>query len=568
MGRYRDSSEKFGHSTMSGSLFRMNLSNLRALTDNCISFSCELTPVSFYIVMKQLLSLALVGVALSVQAQKNTLLEQSFWQGKPTADQVKAEVEKGNSPSQFNPSSFDPVVLAINTQAPNETIKYLLAQPGNGVDKITHDSRNYLHWAAFRGNLDIVDYLLSKGAKTSTEDSHGATPLNFAAGAGVADPQLYDKLMQAGANLKKDVNHDGANALLLGIGNDKDLKLTEYFVTKGLDLKSTDAAGNNAFGYAARGGNLDVLKALQQRGVPVDPNAMIMAAQGSRRGPASMEVFQYLESVGVKPSAVNKNGENALHALVRRPGQTALIEYFLSKGADVNQADEDGNTPFMNAAASNRDLATLERLLPKVKNVNQSNAKGTTALAMAVRGNSPEVVTFLLDKGATIGVTDKAGDNVAAYLIQGYRPMASGQGGLGQAGPGGMAGGPGGSRSEGGPRGDEFGAKLGLLQQKGLDVKAPQQNGNTLYHLAVSKNDMGLLKKLEPLQIDVNARNKEGITALHKAAMIAKDDAMMKYLLSIGAKKDIPTNFKETAYDLASENESLSTGNVSLTFLK
>ena len=525
--------------------------------------------------MKQLLSIALVGVALSVQAQKNTLLEQSFWQGKPTADQVKAEVEKGNSPSQLNPSSFDPVVLAINTQAPNETIKYLLAQPGNGVDKITHDSRNYLHWAAFRGNLEIVDYLLSKGAKTSTEDSHGATPLNFAAGAGITDPQLYDKLVKAGANLKKDVNHDGANALLLGIANDKDLKLTEYLVSKGLDLKSTDAAGNNAFGYAARGGNLDVLKALQQRGVPVDPNAMIMAAQGSRRGPASMEVFQYLESVGVKPSAVNKNGENALHALVRRPGQTALIEYFLSKGADVNQADEDGNTPFMNAAANNRDLATLELLLPKVKNVNQANAKGATALAMAVRGNSPEVVTFLLDKGTTVGVTDKAGDNVAAYLIQGYRPTAPGQGGPGgmaggpgQAGPGQASPGQGGPRPEGGPRGDEFGTKLTLLQQKGLDVKAPQQNGNTLYHLAVSKNDLGLLKKLEPLQIDVNARNKEGMTALHKAAMIAKDDAMMKYLLSIGAKKDISTNFKETAYDLASENESLSKGNVSLTFLK
>ncbi len=535
----------------------MDLINLQPLIDNYTSFIRALTPVSVHIVMKQLLSIALVGVALSVQAQKNTLLEQSFWQGKPTIDQVKAEVEKGNSPSQFNPSSFDPVVLAINTQAPNETIKYLLAQPGNGVDKITHDSRNYLHWAAMRDNVEIVDYLLSKGAKTSTEDSHGATPLNFAAGAGVTDPQLYDKLVKAGANLKKDVNHDGANALLLGIANDKDLKLTEYFVSKGVDLKSTDAAGNNAFGYAARGGNLDVLKALQQRGVPADPNAMIMAAQGSRRGPASMEVFQYLESVGVKPSAVNKTGENALHALVRRPGQTALIEYFLSKGADVNQADEDGNTPFMNAAASNRDLATLERLMPKVKNVNQGNAKGTTALALAVRGNSPEVVAFLLDKGATIGVTDKAGDNVAAYLIQGYRPMGPGQVSPGQAGPG-----------QAGSRGDDFGAKLALLQQKGLDVKAPQQNGNTLYHLAVSKNDMSLLKKLEPLQIDVNARNKEGLTALHKAAMIAKDDAMMKYLLSIGAKKDISTNFKETAYDLASENESLSKGNVSLTFLK
>ncbi len=524
--------------------------------------------------MNKVLSAVLVGVALSAQAQKNTLLEQSFWQGKPGVDQVKAEVDKGNSPSQFNGNSFDPVVLAINAQAPNESIKYLLEQPGNSVDKLTHDSRNYLHWAAFRGNNELVAYLLGKKAKVSAEDSHGTTPLNFAAGAGVPDTQLYDLLIKAGANLKKDVNHDGANALLLAVAADKDLKLTDYFVSKGLDLKSMDAAGDNAFGYAAKSGNIDLLKALQQRGVPVDPNAMIMAAQGSRRGPAPVEVFQYLESVGVKPSAVNKAGENALHALVRRPGQTALIEYFINKGADVNQADDDGNTPFMNAAASNRDMATLELLTPNVKNINQGNAKGTTALAMAVRGNSPDVVTYLLSKGADINGTDKAGDNVAAYLIQGYRPAGPGgmAGGPGMGGPGGAGqAGAGGPRPEGGmnaPRTDDFSAKLALLQQKGLDVKAPQQNGNTLYHLAVAKNDMELLKKLEPLHIDVNARNKEGITALHKAAMISKDDAMMKYLLSIGAQKAIATTFKETAYDLASENESLSKGNVSLTFLK
>lgn len=530
--------------------------------------------------MKKLLSAVLVSIALSAQAQKNVLLEQSFWQSKPDVGQVKAEVEKGNSPSQMNPMSFDPVVMAINAQAPTETIKYLLAQPGNSVDKITHDSRNYLHWAAFRGNVETVEYLLSKGAKVSAEDSHGTTPLNFAAGAGVPDTRVYDLLIKSGANLKKDLNHDGANALLLAVANDKDLKLTDYFVAKGLDIKSTDAAGNNAFAYAARSGNMDVLKALQQRGVAVNPNAMIMASQGSRRGPAPVEVFQYLESVGVKPAAVNKAGENALHALVRRPGQTALIEYFLSKGADVNQPDEDGNTPFMNAAASNRDVATLELLTPKVKTINQGNQKGVTALAMAVRGNSPEVVTYLLNKGADINVTDQAGDNLAAYLVQGYRPAGPGMGGMaggpGPGGPGGMTGGPRpegatGPRPEGGnggPRTDDFDAKLALLQQKGLNVKSPQQNGNTLYHLAVAKNDMGLMKKLEPLQIDVNARNKEGMTALHKAAMTSKDDSMMKYLLSIGAKKDISTNFKETAYDLASENETLAKNNVSLNFLK
>lgn len=506
--------------------------------------------------MKKLLSACLIFLALSVQAQKNVLLEQSFWQSKPDVAQVKTEVENGSSPSQMNPMSFDPVVMAINAGAPTETIKYLLEQPGNPVTKITHDSRIYLHWAASRGNLEVVEYLIGKGAKATIEDSHGATPLNFAAGAGQADTRIYDLLLKSGADLKKDLNHDGANALLLAIANDRDLKLTDYFIAKGLSLKSSDAAGHNAFGYAARGGNIDVLKALQQRGVAVDPNAMIMAAQGSRRGPAPIEVFQYLESVGVKPTATAKTGENALHAIVRRPRQNELIQYFLSKGVDVNQVDEDGNTVFMNAAANNRDLSVLDMLLPKVTNINQGNEKGATALALAVKGNSPEAVSYLLSKGANVDVTDKGGDNLAAYLVQSYNA----------GGPGGM-GGANGARPDA-PRTDEFAEKLKLLQEKGLDMKAPQKNGNTLYHLAVAKNNLALLKKLEPLQIDVNAKNKEGITALHKAAMLSKDDALLKYLLSIGAKKEIPTSFKETAFDLASENESLTKGNVSITFLK
>ncbi|QHV96993.1 ankyrin repeat domain-containing protein [Spirosoma endbachense] len=492
--------------------------------------------------MKKIIIAILAGIAFSAQAQKNVLLEQSFWQGKPDVAQVKAEVEKGNSPSQFNSNSFDPVVMAINAQAPNETIKYLLSQYGNDVNKITHDSRIYLHWAANRGNVDIMEYLIAKGSKANVEDSHGMTVLNFAAGSGQPNTQVYELCLQNGADLKKDLNHDGANALLIAIANDKDLKLTDYFVAKGLDLKSTDAAGNNAFSYAARGGNINILKALLQRGVPVNETAMIMASQGGRQGANSIEVFQYLESLNIKPTATNKAGENVLHALVRRPKQNEIIQYFLAKGVDVNQADEEGNTAFMNAAAANRDITVLEILQPNVKNINQSNQKGATALALAVRGNSPEVIGYLLNKGADVNVTDKNGDNLAAYLVQSY--------------------------AGNGPRADEFDAKLKLIQDKGLDLKAPQKNGNTLYHLAVAKNDLSLVKRLEPLQIDVNSKNKEGITALHKAAMVSKDDAMLKYLLSIGAKKDIPTNFKETAFDLASENESLAKNNVSVNFLK
>ncbi|TLV03883.1 ankyrin repeat domain-containing protein [Dyadobacter luticola] len=490
--------------------------------------------------MKKLFIAFFAAFSLAAHAQQNVLLDQGFWKNSPDVAAVKAEIEKGASPSQFNNNMFDPTVLAINAGAPNETVKFLIEQPGNAVSKLTHDGRIYMHWAASKGNVELMEYLISKGSSANLIDAHGATPINFAAGNAQQNLKVYDLCLAHGANLKKDLNHDGANALLIAIPNDKDLVLTNYFVSKGLDIKSVDAAGNNAFSYAARGGNIEILKTLLQKGVPANPSAMLMAAQGSRRGPNSLEVYQYLESLKLNPNVIGKSGENALHYIARRAKQDDVITYFLSKGVDINKADEDGNTPFMNAAASNSDTASIALLLPKLKNINQANAKGVTALAMAVRSNSPAAVSYLLGKGADVHTTDSNGDNLAFYLVQYYNAQ----------------------------RAADFDAKVKLLADKGFKVTEPEKNGNTLYHLAVAKNDLSLVKKLEGYQIDVNATNKEGITALHKAAMIAKDDVMLKYLISIGAKKDSKTNFDETAFDLAGENESLTKNNIAVNFLK
>ena len=512
--------------------------------------------------MKKLLIAIFAIVSLSAQAQQNTLLEQSFWQKSPNVDAVKAEIAKGANATQSNASGFDPIVLAINASAPTETIKYMLSQPGTDINKLTHDGRNYIHWASSRGNAEVVEYLLSKKAKVDVEDTHGSTPFLFGLNGGQQNIKVFDLFLAHGLDIKKEVNADGANALLLAVGNDKDFVLSNYFISKGLDWNSVDAAGNNAFAYAARTGNVELLKALIVKGVKPSPNAMLAAAQGGggrRGGPApasSLAIYEYLETLNIKPTVTAKNGENILHALVRKPNQGELIQYFLSKGVDVNQADEEGNTVLITAAATNRETAVYDLLLPKVKNINQANNKGVSALALAVGSNSPAIVSYLIAKGADVKALDKKGNNVAFYLIENYRaPMA-------MRGPGG----PGAPAAQ--PATDDLDAKLALLKEKGLDVTAPQKDGNTFYHLAVAKNNLALVKRLQSLNIDVNLKNKEGFTALHKAALIAKDDVMMQYLISIGAKKDITTNFKETAFDLATENEALVKNKVSVNFLK
>jgi ankyrin repeat protein len=494
--------------------------------------------------MKRVLLLVCFALVLAwAKAQTpNTLLQSDFWQQKPSVDAVKAEIAKGNNPAELDQRSFDPTTFAINNNAPTATIKFLIDQKGNGIDKITHDSRIYLHWAALRGNAELVEYLIAKGSDLNVQDSHGSEPIVFAVSGGQKKLAVYDAFVKAGIDLKKKYKN-GANLLLLGIANDKDLSIANYLVSKGLSFKDVDDEGNTAFDYAARSGNLELLKALLAKGVKPTNGALIFASQGGRGTAAPIEVYQFLvEELKLNPAYADKTGDNVLHAIVRKPNQQQIIEYFLAKGTDVNKANAEGVTPFMLAAAG-QNLAAVQLLAPKVKNIKAVNERGESALTMAVNSGSPKIMSFLIDKGADVKIEDKTGKNLAYRLVESYRPAR-------------------------GQQGNEFTEKLNLLTEKGLNVTSPQKDGSTLYHAAIAKGDLDLLKKLAALKVDINAKDKEGLTVLHRAALTAKDDAVLKYLLTIGADKTIKTEFDETAYDLAAENGFLSQKNISVIFLK
>ena len=99
-------------------------------------------------------------------------------------------------------------------------------------------------------------------------------------------------------------------------------------------------------------------------------------------------------------------------------------------------------------------------------------------------------------------------------------------------------------------------------------MAAVQGDGSNAYHIAIAKNDTALLEKVSTFGADINQKNKEGYTPLHRAAMLSADDTLMKSLLTMGADKSVQTEFGETAYELAAENESFKKNNVNLNFLK
>lgn len=496
----------------------------------------------------------------------NTLMSADFWKAKPSVEQVKAEIAKGNSPSKSDAASWDPTARAILNGAPLETIQFMVEQEGNGVTKKTHHSASYLHWAAARGNAELVGYLIDKGSDVLLTDSHGASVIGNAAANGNQDKGVYEALFKAGVSPTAKYEN-GATVLMLGVAADPELTLTDYFISKGLSIKDKDEYERTVADYAARTGNRELIEKLIKRGVKPTGHALFFATQGSRMSSNGIDTYKYLvETLKLDPKTISKDGATVLHQLIRRPNAEA-IAYFVNQGVDLNKADNEGNTLLM-LAASGRDVQLVEQtLLPKIKNINAKNEKGESALTKAIATGSSEMAALLLKNGADVKVLDKDQNNLAYHWFESYREVSGGPAG---PMPGGVVPAREGERGGNGREraGQEFEKKLELLKGAGLDVSAPQQNGSTLFHLAVAKGNEKLFRKASALGANINAQDKEGATALHKAALTAKDDKILKALIALGAQKELKTEFGETAYDLARDNNFLADSKVTLDFLK
>lgn len=484
--------------------------------------------------------ISIITLFLSVQGftQENVFLNRDFWNKKPTVETVKAKIKKGNNASEANGNNFDGVVYATLQDAPLATIKFLISQKGNDVNKLTHDGRTYIFWAAYKGNDQLVEYLLKNGAKTDITDDKGNTIINFAAGSGQSNTKVYDLCINHDADIIKRTNPDGANALLLAAPSD-DFKLIEYFQSKGLDINSKDKEGNGIFNYTAKAGNIKMMNALLEKGIKGTDEAFIFVANGTRGKSNGIEVYKYLKSIGLNPNISNSEGVSPLHILASRSKDLEIILFLLENELDPSTKDFKGNNAVMHAATRN-DLVVVKTLVENLKTLNAANKNEQSALSLAVQGNTSDVVEYLINKGYDTSIVDADGNNLTYYLINSYSERNK----------------------------EQFYEKMELLEKSKVDLTKVQKNGNTWFHMAVEKNSLELLKIATTKQQDINSKNSEGNTALHLAAMKAKDDSILKFLLEQGAKKQIVTDFEESAYDLAQENELLTKNKVSIEFLK
>ena len=336
-----------------------------------------------------------------------------------------------------------------------------------------------------------------------------------------------------------------ANALhQLASSDANNASIFQYLVDKGLSWDSEDNNGNGLFNYAARGSNMDMLKLCVSKGLnhstlnTIGENSLFYASYAPKRGAVKLQVFHYMESLGLEVDLVNWEGKTPLHNAIRY-ADVELIDYFLQRGVNINQIDENGNTTLLNSIGG--PIANVKKVLPLVANTNHKNKKGYTPLTLAVQRGSKEVYDFLVKNELDVNIKDTEGNNLIYHAFESYRDSNE----------------------------ESFDYLItSLSNQLGINNDKVFFGGNTLAHIAVKKNSPYLLSRAISLGTDLNHKNEDGVTPLHMAAMSTNDDSLILALLNSGADKSILTAFKESAYDLATQNELLTKNRIAVDILK
>jgi hypothetical protein len=97
-------------------------------------------------------------------------------------------------------------------------------------------------------DLDIIDYLIKKGANVNAKDHLGKTPLHRAVRSRRLDVVKYLITQGADVNAKEEFG-DGVLVSAVSSGN---LEMVKYIVEQGADINNTDRRGWTVFAFAER----------------------------------------------------------------------------------------------------------------------------------------------------------------------------------------------------------------------------------------------------------------------------------------------------------------------------
>jgi ankyrin repeat protein len=258
--------------------------------------------------------------------------------------------------------------------------------------------------ACFNGRMEVVKYLVGRGVPVNESLGPVLNPLHEAAAGGHFEIVKY--LIKCGAD--KSLGHENKQTPAHEAGRKGHFEIFEY-LTKGFPRYRVEKIKDECAVMAVDGEDLSVLKCLlEKRECKSEVLAKCLISAIENR---NLEAMEYLLGFGIDLEArkYNEKGRTFLHLAVddRSPD---VVRFLISKGANVNALSDEDVLP-IHRAAKKGDVETCQILVENGADLHALSLSGKTPLAYAVHRGHLDAVDFLIEKGAKPVISEDRDDS-------------------------------------------------------------------------------------------------------------------------------------------------------------
>lgn len=394
---------------------------------------------------------------------------------------------------------------------------------------------------------------------------------------------------------KQKIGRQGLHYALRGKAS---IEVMRWLLEQGLPYRPEDGKGVYAELYAARYGDLELIKLFAEFGADYQVKDYMGETPQywlSKNKKFRPDIVEYFEEIGLDFNQQNRLGITPLGAFAYNKRAMKMFELLEDKGYDPGYIDGEGRDLFMRALTSNDNVEMLEKFYKMSEEPEVADNYGYSGVLLTVadEATSEERLSFLESKGYDLTITNDRGQTALHMLMANREEEAEGYDALMKRGfdvnavdnagntplllalsfkepavietllDAGAK--PTIANNKGVTpllaallRGDDFTGVIDRLIAAGADLSTTDAKGGTALTYAIKGGQpIELLQKIVDAGVDLNAKDGEETTALMHAAMLSKDTKTIEFLLAAGADKSVKDVFDDTAAEMALDNKAL-----------
>ncbi|XP_067685531.1 serine/threonine-protein phosphatase 6 regulatory ankyrin repeat subunit A-like [Haliotis asinina] len=425
----------------------------------------------------------------------------------------------------------------------------LLFETGANLSVLDNADNNILHIACMEGNLEIVNYLISRNIiDIDSRGDHGTTPLMLAARFGKME--MFNFLLKTGANISKE-DDDGENILHKSCkGGNVDI-VKDVITHRVLYVNSTDNNGITPLMLAAGYGNKVVFQLLIDRAADTsakddtDRTILHWACEGGN----VKIVKDLLTQCTVDINSNDRKGMTPL-LFAAYHGKSDVLGLLIKKGANALAVDHRKRNILHLSCTGGHVDAVWYVLNHTSVDINGKDHTETTPVLLAAYHGEIKVFDILVENGADLTAVDKYGDNILHCACHGgsveitNRILMQNIVDINSKGDGGMtpvlmA------ASEGEKEVFDF------LVTQGADLLVTDEDGQTILHRACHGGNIKIVNYVLIQNIvDINSKDDKGMTAVLVAAFLGNRE-VLDFLVRQGVDMLVADNDGQNILHLA-----------------